>query len=56
MHASEIRPRRINAKEVLTPQRKNIFIFPMADGTAKLSGIDYEFEEPTLRPETNRKE
>ena len=28
------------------------FIFPVADGTAKLSGRDYEFREPTLRRET----
>ena len=27
------------------------FIFPIADGTAKLSGRDYEFREPTLRRE-----
>ena len=29
-----------------------IFVkFPIADGTAKLSGRDHEFREPTLRPE-----
>ena len=32
MDASEIHPRRINAKEVLTPQRRDDFIFPIADG------------------------
>ena len=49
MDASEIHPRRINAKEVLTPQRREDFsIFPTADGTAKLSGGDHEFREPTL--------
>ena len=33
-------PRRLNAKEVLTPQRSGNFIFPVADGTVKLSGRD----------------
>ena len=36
-------------KGVLTPQRREIFIFPVADGTAKLSGRDHEFREPTQR-------
>ena len=49
--ASEIHPSRINAKEVLTPQRREDFIFPVADGTAKWSGRDHEFREPTLRQE-----
>ena len=51
MDASEIYPRRINAKEVLISQKGEEFIFPIADGTAKLSGRDYEFREPTLRRE-----
>ena len=49
--ASEIHPRRINAKEVLTPQRREKFVFPAADGTAKLSVRDHEFREPTQRRE-----
>ena len=50
--ASEIHPRRIiNPKEVLTPQRREDFTFPIADGTAKLSGRDQEFREPTPRRE-----
>ena len=49
MDASEIHPRRINAKEVLTPQKGDEFIFPIADGTAKWSGRDQEFRETTLR-------
>ena len=49
MDASEIDPRRLNAKEVLTPQSCEIFIFPVADGTAKLSGRDHKFREPTVR-------
>ena len=47
MDASEIHPRRINAKEVLTPQSWDEFIFPIADGAAKLSGRYQEFREPT---------
>ena len=48
---SEIDPRRINAKQVLISQKGDEFIFPVADGTAKFSGRDYEFREPTLRRE-----
>ena len=35
LDASEIYPRRINAKEVLIKQKDDEFIFPVADGTAK---------------------
>ena len=38
MDASELHARRINAKEVLTPQRSGNFIFPVADGTVGVSG------------------
>ena len=56
-NAPEIFPRRINAREVLTPQRREQFIFPVADGTAKLPGTDYEFRVPTPRREqTERSE
>ena len=51
MDASEIYPRRINAKEVLIPQRRKNLIFPIADGTARLLGRDYELRKPTLRLE-----
>ena len=51
MDASEIYPRRMNAKEVLIRQKEDEFIFPFADGTAKLSGRDYEFRELTRRRE-----
>ena len=44
-------PRRLNAKEVLVTRRNGEFVFPVADGSAKLSGRDYEFQEPTLRRE-----
>ena len=48
LDASEIYPRKLNAKEVLiTPKNED----PVADGSAKLSGRDYEFQEPTLRGE-----
>ena len=46
LDTSEIHLRRINAKET---QKENEFIFPVPDGTAKLSGSDYEFREPTPR-------
>ena len=48
LDASDIYPRRIKAKEVLTSQKDDEFIFPVADGTAKLSVRDHE---PTLRRE-----
>ena len=51
LDASNIYSPRINAKEVLIRQKDDEFIFPTADGTAKLSGRDYEFREPTLRQE-----
>ena len=46
MDASEIYPRRINAKKVLISQKGDEFKFPFADGTATLSGRDYQFGEP----------
>ena len=38
MDASELHARRLNAKEVLKPQRSGNFIFPVADGTVKIFG------------------
>ena len=38
-------------KEVLITHRDGEFVFLVADGSAKLSGKDYEFQEPTLRRE-----
>ena len=49
--ASEIHVRRLNAKEALTPQKGGNFIFPVADGTAKMLGRDHEFRESALRQE-----
>ena len=54
--ASDVHPRRINAKEILIRQTDDEFIFPFADGTANLSGIDYEFRKFSLRREPTRKE
>ena len=51
LDASEIYPRRLNAKEVLATQKDGEFVFPVADGSAKLSGRDYECQEPTVRRE-----
>ena len=40
MDASEIYAKKLNAKEVLTPMSGEKFIFPIEDGTVKLSGGD----------------
>ena len=49
LDASEIYPRRLNAKEVLISKKNEKLMFLVADGTAQLSGREYEFQEPTLR-------
>ena len=54
MDASEIHARRLNAKEVLTPMKGDNFIFPVADGTVKVSGGDRRLRTSTSirdRPE-----
>ena len=38
LDASEIRARRLNAEEVLTPMKRDIFVFPIAEETVTLSG------------------
>ena len=38
MDASELHARRLNAKDVVTPQRSGNFTFPVADGTVKIFG------------------
>ena len=38
-------------RKVLTPQKGEHFIFPIADGTPKLLRKDHEFREPALRQE-----
>ena len=50
--AAEIHLGRLNAKEVLITQRDEEFVFLVADGSPKLSGRNYEFQEPTLRRES----
>ena len=55
LNASETYPRRLNAKEVLKTQKDGECVFLMADGSAKLSGRDYEFQELTLRRESTVK-
>ena len=52
LNASEIYPRRLNAKEVLITPKDGEFAILVADGSAKLSGRDCELQEPTLRRES----
>ena len=52
MDASEICPRRLDAKEVLITHKDGEIVFPVADGSATLFGRDYDFQEPTLRQES----
>ena len=54
MDASELHARRLILKEVLTPVKGDIFIFPVADGTVKTPGGDRRLKLSTLmrdRPE-----
>ena len=46
-----IHARRLDAREVLMSRRGDIFIFPFADGTAKLFGREHRVRESTLRRE-----
>ena len=46
LDASEINHRTLNAKEVIITQKRRRICIPVADGTAKLSGRDYEFGNP----------
>ena len=47
MDASEIYSKRLNAKEVIFPKKKE-FIFPIADGRIKTPGGDQELRTSTL--------
>ena len=49
LDVSEIHFRRLNAKGVLTSMEGEIFIYPIATGTAKLCGRDHEVQESTQR-------
>ena len=48
MDASEIHARRLNAKKVLTPMQRERIMFPIADGTIKISGKDQDLRTTTL--------
>ena len=48
MDASELYARRLNAEEVSTPMKGENFIFPVADGTVKISGGDQDLRTSTL--------
>ena len=48
MDASELHARRLNAKEVLTPQRNGDFILPVANGTVKIFGREQRLRTSTL--------
>ena len=48
MDASELHARRLNAKEVLTPQRSGNFVFPFADGTVQIFGRGQRLTTSTL--------
>ena len=55
--ASEINARRLDAKEVSTPMSGEKCMFPIADGTVKLSGRDQVLRTSTLiRDRTDRGE
>ena len=47
MDASELHARRLNAKEVLTPQRSGHFLFLVADGTVKIFGGEQRLKTST---------
>ena len=51
--------RRLNSKEVLTPERSGNFIFPVADGTVKIFGRGQRLRTSTLtreRPERGKEQ
>ena len=48
MDASGLHARRLNAKDVLTTKKGEIFIFPDADGPVEISGGDQVLRTSTL--------
>ena len=57
MDASEHLARRLNAKEVFTPMKGENIIFPVADGTVKISGGDQDLKTSTpIRDSPDREE
>ena len=55
-NSSEIHPRRINAKEVLTPQRSEYFVFPNSRWYSKMVRKRPRFPRTHSKAGTNRKE
>ena len=51
LDASEIYPRRLNAREVLITQKDGEFVYLVADGSAKLSGIPRTHSETGIHRE-----
>ena len=47
LDASEIHARRLSAEEIKTPKNCENFIFPIGDGTVKLSGGDHAIRKST---------
>ena len=56
MDASELHARRLNAKEVSTPMKGEYFIFPVADGTVKISEEDQDLRTSTSIRESAEQE
>ena len=59
MDASGLHARRLNAKEVLTPMKGDEFVFPVADGPAKIFGRDRRLTPHTFfrdRPERGKEQ
>ena len=50
LDASEIHAQKLNAKEVLTPKKVNLFTFSIADGPVKASGRELVFRKIHLLP------
>ena len=48
MDASEIHAKRLNVKAVVTTMSGDKFIYPIADGTVKLSGGDQDLRTSTV--------
>ena len=55
MDASELHARRLNAKEVLTLMKGEHFIFPVLDGTVKISGEDHDIHLNPGQPRQRRR-
>ena len=53
MVAVELHARRLNAKEVLTPQRSGNVMFPITEGTVKIFGCEQRLRTSTSTRETS---